>query len=141
MGADTQTLDALEWVYKALDERKTYIAAGRELEIVKAIPGYAGCRYVGVIVTGIEREGAHTIVNVGLDLWTQEVGVGADAPMLEILALVDRLCISVLRAASLGGTPDIGTITCPGEFSEMTANKTFFYNITITIPVHIGGGV
>lgn len=140
MGGDTQTLDALNWVYKALDERKTYIAAGRELEFVKGLPGYPGCRYVGVLVFGANREGAHTVVDVALDLWTQEVGTAATAPMLEILALVDRLCISVLRAASLGAAPHIGTITWASEFN-VTEAKTFFYNVTITVPVHIGGGV
>ena len=140
MGADNQSLDALNWVHATLKAREVYIAGGRPLQFIKGIPGHPSERYVGVFVSSVHREGGHTVVDVALDLWTQETGIGAAAPMLEILPFLDRLCVSLARASSIGGAPHVGPITWASKW-EIVEEKTFFYNVTVNVPVHVGGGI
>lgn len=145
---NTPEEDAVTFVFDILNAE---VGAGGELtalgvkQIIKDEPGTPHENYIAVLFGGggeIDTSGL-TIVTVIVDIRSQELMMGATTNKLARFTERTQLCRQLLRAGSENTNRPlpIGLMDYPVVPSEPDANKKFFFNATITVPVTVGGGI
>ena len=141
---NTPVTDAIDYVYDILNDAlaRGDLAAVGVRRIVKNEPGAPDFNYIAVLFGGFSEihESGMCRVNVLVDIWSQELMMGAANNPLERFKDRTELCWQLLRAQA-ANEPFIGPMECAMESTEPDEKKKYFFNATITVPVTVGGGI
>lgn len=146
----TPEQDAVDFIYDILNDAMGTVAAPGTLRnlgvdhVIKNVPGYPSCNYIGVLFGGgmeINTSG-QALVNVLVDMWSQEIMTGDTTNKLARFTERIQLCRQLIRMATANANREfaVGPMEYPMEITDPDEKKQYFFNATITVPVYVGGG-
>ena len=143
---NTPETDAVDWVYDVLTATtaRAALTALGVVSIKKSEPGDPHANYIMVLFGGGEEINNSGLarVTVLVDIWSQEVMMGATTNVLARFTERIQLCRQLIRTAAADDRRiEVEPMSYPMATTEPDEHKKYFFNATLTVPIIVGGGI